>query len=373
MGSYDFMDVLLLLGIAQGFFLSITLPIVHQKNIAANKVLALQLLLACLVLLTRMVVYKTDQLWIAQRFALLETLVFVFGPLGYIYLKRLLQKDQEKFTLSWVHCIPALLYLSYLIFVNTFSSQEFGQRLATGYFRKVFLITELSALLFNLYYWYLNVRFFLQVLRKEKEQLSFSQTTISFVQVMLIVTGVILLGWIVSFCSTYIFRTILPIVNYDMVWIAIPILIYIVGYFALKQPAIFRIVVSEDSTKSATKSRMDDRSIQDLQRGLAQLMKKNEVYLDNELTLVELAKQLNTSTNKLSWLLNTVYKSNFYNFINEHRVKAFLAKIEQDEHKAKTLLSLSMEVGFNSKSTFNKAFKALLNETPSSYIKRVAS
>lgn len=373
MGSYDFMDVLLLLGIAQGFFLSITLPIVHQKNVAANKILALQLFLACLALLTRMVVYKTDQLWVMQRFAILETLVFVFGPLGYIYLKRLLQKGKQQFTLPWVHYVPALLYLSYLIFANTFSSQEFGQRLASGYFGNVFLMAELSALLFNLYYWYLNMRFFRRVLQKEKEQLSFSQTTISFVLAILIVVGGILFGWVVSFCSTYIFQTTLPIINYDMVWIAIPVLIYIVGYFALKQPAIFRVTVPDDPTKSVTKSRMDDRSIQDLQRSLARLMKKNEVYLDNELTLVELAKQLNTSTNKLSWLLNTVYESNFYNFINEYRIKAFLAKIEQDEHKAKTLLSLSMEVGFNSKSTFNKAFKALLNETPSGYIKRVAS
>ena len=98
-----------------------------------------------------------------------------------------------------------------------------------------------------------------------------------------------------------------------------------------------------------------------------------KVYLDNELTLVHLSKALDTSTNNLSWLLNVVYKANFYDFVNEYRIKEFIAKLEQDEHKAKTLLSLSMEVGFNSKSTFNKAFKSVLNETPSSYIKRRAS
>lgn len=160
--------------------------------------------------------------------------------------------------------------------------------------------------------------------------------------------------------------------NYNSVWIAIPVLIYVVGYYALKQPNIFRIAVSNDSIKNPSKSRMDEDSIQDLQRTLEKLMDKEQVYLNNNLTLLELAKQLNTSTNKLSWLLNTVYKSSFYDFINEYRVKAFLAKLEQNEHKAKTLFSLSLEVGFNSKSTFNKAFKTSLNETPSSYIKRLA-
>jgi len=372
MGNYSFVDVLLLLGIAQGFFLSVTLPIVHQKNIAANKILSLQLTLACFTLLTRIIVFKAEELWVIQRISVLETFIFVFGPLGYIYLKRLLEKGQEKFSLPLYHYIPALLYLCYLLYINIFSSQEFGERLASGYFANAFFIAELSALLFNLYYWYLSLVFFLKVLRGEKEQLSFSQPAISFVGMMLLIISVILLGWIVSFCSTYFFQTSLPIVNYNSVWIAIPILIYVIGYFALKQPNIFRIEVAKDSIKNPSKSRMDEESIQILQRKLEKLMDKEQVYLNNELTLFELAKQLNTSTNKLSWLLNTVYKSSFYDFINEYRVNAFLAKLERNEHKAKTLFSLSMEVGFNSKSTFNKAFKASLNETPSSYIKRLA-
>ncbi|MDB4291900.1 AraC family transcriptional regulator [Maribacter sp.] len=319
-----------------------------------------------------MVVYKAGEIWVLQRITLLETFIFVFGPLGYIYLKRLLEKDQEKFKLPWFHYLPALFYLSYLVFINTYSSQEFEQHYISGDFGTPFFIAELSALLFNLYYWYLNVQFFLKVLKKEKEQLSFSQTAITFVRVILISIGIILLAWSVSFCSTYFFRFALPLVNYNFVWIAIPVLIYVVGYFALKQPEIFRISVTDKKPKSAVKPALDGRLIQQLRDGLTELMQKEKVYLNNELTLVELSKQLNTSTNKLSWFLNTVHQSNFYDYVNEHRVKAFVAKLEQNEHKVKTLFSLSLEVGFNSKSTFNKAFKANFNETPSSYIKKLA-
>jgi len=80
---------------------------------------------------------------------------------------------------------------------------------------------------------------------------------------------------------------------------------------------------------------------------------------------------LGTSTNDLSWLLNNVYQSNFYDYINQHRIAAFLEKIKEKEHKRHTLLFLSMEVGFNSKSTFNKAFKTILQDTPSNYIKKI--
>ncbi|WP_350293885.1 AraC family transcriptional regulator [uncultured Croceitalea sp.] len=371
MGDYSFFDVLLLMGIAQGFSLSITLPILCKKNISANKILAIQLLLACLALLTRMVIHKADEIWIIQRFAPLESLIFVFGPLGYIYLKRLLEKYQEKFKLQWFHYIPAILYLSCLALINTYSSQEFVQHSKTGSFRIPFFIAELSALLFNFFYYYLSIKFFLKILRKEKEQLSFTQSTITFVKVILIGTGIILLAWLTSFCSTYLFRIALPVINYDLVWVAIPGLIYVVGYFALRQPEIFRVLVVDKKRKTAVKPKMDEQHIQKLQHDLTKLMLKEKVYLDNELTLVELSKKLNTSTNKLSWFLNTVYESNFYDFINEQRVKAFVSKLEQNEHKIKTLFSLSMEVGFNSKSTFNKAFKASLNETPSNYIKKL--
>jgi AraC-like DNA-binding protein len=371
MGNYSLVDVLLLMGIAQGFFLSITLPILCKKNISANKILAIQLLLACLALLTRMVIYKADKIWIIQRFAILESLIFLFGPLGYIYLKRLLEKYQEKFKLKWFHYIPAILYLSCLALINTYSSQEFVQHSKTGSFRIPFFIAEISALLFNFYYYYLSIKFFLIILRKEKEQLSFSQSTISFVKAILIGTGIILFAWLLSFCSLYVLRIKFPIVNYDLVWVAIPVLIYVVGYFALRQPEIFRISVIEEKQKTAIKPRMSEQDIQNLKQDLTELILNKKVYLDNELTLVELSKKLNTSTNKLSWLLNKVYKSNFYDFINEHRIEAFIGKLEQNEHKIKTLYSLSMEVGFNSKSTFNKAFKATLKETPSNYIKKL--
>ena len=97
MTQYTTLDVLLLVGIAQGVFLAITLPILHNRNVAANKVLALQLLLACAALFARMLLVKADTFLIIQRLAPIETLIFVFGPLGYIYLKRLLQTGQSRF------------------------------------------------------------------------------------------------------------------------------------------------------------------------------------------------------------------------------------------------------------------------------------
>jgi len=371
MNGYNGMEILLLLGIGQGLFLSLTLSILHNKNVAANRVLSLQLFVSCLILFTRMMLHRADEIWVVQRLAPMEALIFVLAPLGYIYLKRLLEKGQAQYRLSILHYIPALIYLGYLLYINSYSNEEFGRRMMDGSMGLPFFIAELGALLFNISYWFFGARFFLKALNKEKDQLSFRQSALLFVKILVIGSGGILSAWAIGFVGLHGFHVIIPIINYNLVWAAIPILIYIVGFFALRQPELFRLTIEEPKVK--VKKRMDEKDVVLLKEKLTQLMSEEKVYLDNELTLVHLSGQLNTSTNNLSWLLNSVYQSNFYDFVNRYRIKAFLSKLEQNEHKAKTLLSLSMDVGFNSKSTFNKAFKMVLNETPSSYIKRLAS
>ncbi len=371
MGSFHFMDIILLIGIAQGFFLSITLPIIHQKNMAANTVLSIQLLFACLMLLAKMAMHTADQVWVIKWFGLFETFIFLYGPLGYIYLKRLLAKNQKKFWLPWPHFLPAFLYLSFLLTITGYSDEELVRHLGAGTFSTPFFIAESAALLFNCYYWYLSIRLFGNYKRSEKQQFSFTQQTISFVRVILWMVGLLLLLWCISYFSNYFFRTYIPFLNYNSIWIVLPVLIYVVGYYALKQPEIFRVVLKPNKSKTGSKHRLDDALVQDLTTRLKILVEKDQVYLDNTLTLATLSNRLNTTTNNLSWLLNNVYKNSFYDYINQYRIAAFVRKIKNREHKDKTLYSLCLEVGFNSKSTFNKAFKEVLKETPSSYIKKV--
>ena len=106
-----------------------------------------------------------------------------------------------------------------------------------------------------------------------------------------------------------------------------------------------------------------------LKEKLDSLMVNERAFMKNDLTLSDVAKQLKTSTNNISWVLNTVYNTTFYDFINGYRVKEFIQRVENKEHLSRTILALSMDSGFNSKSTFNKAFKNLMKDTPSNFIK----
>ena len=157
-----------------------------------------------------------------------------------------------------------------------------------------------------------------------------------------------------------------------MVWVSLLVLIYIIGYYSLKQPDIFRAKLKTDKQKTQ-KKRINDKVLLQLQEALKLLMDTEKPYLNPQLTLRDLAVKLNTSPNNISWLLNNVYDCTFYEYINRCRINDFVTKVKNRAHEKQTVLALAIDSGFNSKSTFNKAFKAEMNDTPTNYIKNLYS
>jgi len=81
----------------------------------------------------------------------------------------------------------------------------------------------------------------------------------------------------------------------------------------------------------------------------------------------ELTQACNQTTAKVSMALNKVIGKNFYTFVNEYRVEAFIERVNQPESKHLSLLGLAFECGFRSKSSFNEFFKSHTGLTPSRY------
>ncbi|MES2863418.1 MAG: AraC family transcriptional regulator [Bacteroidota bacterium] len=96
---------------------------------------------------------------------------------------------------------------------------------------------------------------------------------------------------------------------------------------------------------------------------------ENEPYLEPSLTIQELSKQVNISVRDLSILINHYMDKHFFDFINEYRIEKAM-EILKDASKSKvTVLEILYEVGFNSKSSFNTAFKKHTNQTPTEFRK----
>jgi len=106
---------------------------------------------------------------------------------------------------------------------------------------------------------------------------------------------------------------------------------------------------------------------------LDHLMSSVKLHQDPDLHLDGLADSMGISSRSLSALINGHYKQNFYDFVNEYRVRDAQRQLKDPELKSKAIQRIFEDAGFNSKSTFNTFFKKVTGRTPSEYRKTAYS
>ncbi|GGH05708.1 hypothetical protein GCM10007415_47680 [Parapedobacter pyrenivorans] len=95
-------------------------------------------------------------------------------------------------------------------------------------------------------------------------------------------------------------------------------------------------------------------------------LNRTRLYLNPSVSLDMLAQQTAIPRHQLTQVFNGYYKKSFYQFIAVTRIEYAIQRIlERDD--TVTLDSLSYECGFNSKTSFNRYFKAYTGMTPSEY------
>jgi len=104
-----------------------------------------------------------------------------------------------------------------------------------------------------------------------------------------------------------------------------------------------------------------------LKNEIIELMKSEKPYLKNELTIYQLARMLSTNTNYLSVVINNDFEYSFVSFINSYRINEAKQLLINKDYGQYTIEAISEEVGFNSKSAFNRAFKKFTHQTPSEF------
>lgn len=138
---------------------------------------------------------------------------------------------------------------------------------------------------------------------------------------------------------------------------------------ALNSPKLFRGIDVNLSTSKEIKNEVkeDDSKVEDLKN----YMREKEPYLNPNLTIRNLAEEMQMPMRDLSVLINQKLNQHFFDFINAYRIEK-AKKILSDTTKTKvTVLEILYEVGFNSKSSFNTAFKKYTGKTPTQFRKSV--
>jgi adenylate cyclase len=104
---------------------------------------------------------------------------------------------------------------------------------------------------------------------------------------------------------------------------------------------------------------------------LMELMVNEKPFVDSSISLKSLSEGLDESANYISQVINDRHEVNFNDFINSYRIDEMKRLIEIPANSNFTLVALSYDAGFNSKSTFNAAFQKLKGQSPKAYFKNL--
>lgn len=99
-------------------------------------------------------------------------------------------------------------------------------------------------------------------------------------------------------------------------------------------------------------------------------MESARPFLDPALTVRKLAHQLQWPERELSILINQRQGRHFFDFVNDYRINYAKDLLSDPANAKMTVLEVLYAVGFNSKSSFNVAFKSRTGLTPTQFRKQ---
>ncbi len=141
-------------------------------------------------------------------------------------------------------------------------------------------------------------------------------------------------------------------------------------YKILESVYVTRGKISKKSnSKKYVKSGINKERLTAIDSKLISLMLKKKPFLEPQVSLQSLADAISESANHVSQVINDQHNMNFFDFINSYRITEMIGLLNIPKNKNLTLLALAFESGFNSKTTYNAAFKKQLGVTPSKHFK----
>lgn len=176
--------------------------------------------------------------------------------------------------------------------------------------------------------------------------------------------------WIVFAVITvlWVMQSLLGIQVFFYIELVLSILLFALGYVVFFFPDFYAAVTLANDKEEQVSFVYDDT--EQLEK-LKTLFEEQRLFEKPRLSLKQVASEMQMPMRYVSHLINSYHQQDFRTFVNTHRVEAVKVKMKNPKEQHKTLLSLAMECGFNSKSSFNQIFKQITGQKPSEYHQKV--
>lgn len=393
--TLDWLHIVILLGAVQGLFLTGVLA-ARKRNRTANRILAVAMIAFTLYLLTS--VYHAAHLEdrFPHFFGVAHPLPLAFGPLVYLYTVSVSDRARRVTWRDALHFIPFVLAIMTALPIYLMSGPDkiawYRNALRTGEVPFTMTVITQLKLLSGIIYTALTLLF----LRRHRSRIRENYSSLEHVDlrwlVRLAAASAVVWAIAIGINVTQMFEGPTSQRGEDTLTLAIALLVYGIGYMALRQPEIFRFDTGEyriaaappatvasaapaapdESASRYERSGLSEHEAAALKRALLSAMDQKSPWRNSDLTLADLAQQLSTTPHKLSEVLNSQLEQSFYDFVNGYRVRYVQRRIEDEDARNLKILALALDAGFASKSTFNDVFKKHTGRTPSDYRRSIA-
>lgn len=379
------MDIIFLLGAVQAFFFGVLL-LDKGKNRLPPKLLLLFFGLIGFVLIEHYLFQRRIIFEYPHLIGLTYTFPIILGPILFYYTKSLVNENNAISSRNFsLHAIPFLFITTFLIYDFYFLSPQekliYYEKETQGQTSVFIYIVEFFINFSIPLYSIVS----LLLLKKHLKQikLSFSNTKnidLNWLKIVLIcMVSISFVSVLMGLLSDY-FNFISFEDGDNLMYITLTVVIYFLGYYGIKQKPVLSSdnSISQIETTRTLKPKYATSSLKDvdkekLTQRLTKTMDNEKPYLNENLTLKELADKLETSPNNLSQIINEKFNKNFYEFINEYRINEVKSLLADPKFSHYSMLGIAIECGFNSKSTFNSVFKQFTGKTPTEFKKSVVN
>jgi AraC-like DNA-binding protein len=297
-----------------------------------------------------------------------------FSPLLYIYIMTLTHQEKSFGLRTLIHFIPGIIYF---IVSLPFLLQSGDRKIAfiisllNGTLTRSEKILEYSCFIFVVIQNFVYMFYILRYLKKYETNMRtfFSSDKMDFSWIK---RFIFLFIAIFSVSSVFFIFMVIFNISFKIVYRPLPIVVVVslchLAWHAAKQSDIYIGVDLSDIRSSInTIAPVQQSDILTIANELVSLMEK-KVFKKIDVSLSDLAKRIGVTRNQLSYVINTHFKENFYDFVNRYRVEEVKRILDQPDGISINILNIGMKAGFSSKTAFNVNFKRITNMSPTEYI-----
>ncbi|MGL1886218.1 MAG: helix-turn-helix domain-containing protein [Reichenbachiella sp.] len=158
----------------------------------------------------------------------------------------------------------------------------------------------------------------------------------------------------------------MELIYYYPIMLIIAVILYYMSLQVIINDRFLFDIKAITKRKNFTLEEVDGKN---LLKQLTFLMNEEKPFLDGNISLIALAGSLDVNPKALSFVINEHIHKNFNNYINDWRIEEVKKRLNDNEYNQLKMLTVAFDCGFNSKSTFNLAFKKATGLSPSEYRK----